>query len=109
MEEQAMSVHIQQQNGQCKISVEGDFDASTANEAREAFNQLLMKNQHDNIIVDMSHSEFIDSSGVGAIIFLYKRLRCSGKDLNVVGLHEQPLSLFQLLRIDQIINLTPIE
>jgi len=43
----------------------------------------------------------IDSSGVGAVVFLYKKAKEYGGVVTVLGLRDQPLSIFKLLRLDR--------
>ncbi|WP_057831843.1 STAS domain-containing protein [Colwellia sp. TT2012] len=57
-----------------------------------------------NIIFDLEHVNFIDSSGIGAIVFLYKRMITKGYSVYVIGLAQQPLELFQMLFLDKTIN-----
>ena len=45
----------------------------------------------------------IDSSGIGAIVFLYKRMIGQKRRLEVTGLDGQPRDLFRFLRIDRTI------
>ncbi|MGO9666255.1 MAG: STAS domain-containing protein [Polyangia bacterium] len=45
----------------------------------------------------------IDSSGVGAVVFLYKRAKEHGGVVTVQGLCEQPLAIFKLLRMDRVL------
>ena len=54
----------------------------------------------DDVIMDFTDVEFIDLSGIGALVFLYKRLWAHGHMLRVVGAHDQPLSLIRHLRLD---------
>jgi len=90
------------------VKVHGDFDAALAPEARQKFGELVTSTDK-NVRMDLSKVEFIDSSGIGAIVFLYKRLRCAGYDLALEGLREQPNELISLLRIDKIIETKPFD
>ena len=44
----------------------------------------------------------VDSSGVGALVSLYKRVRAQGGDVVITGLRDQPLAIFKLLRLDRV-------
>jgi anti-anti-sigma regulatory factor len=44
----------------------------------------------------------VDSSGVGALVSLYKRARAQGGAVIVTGLRDQPLAIFRLLRLDRV-------
>ena len=43
----------------------------------------------------------IDSSGVGALVSLYKRVRAQGGNVMIKGIRDQPLAIFQLLKLDR--------
>lgn len=58
----------------------------------------------DDVILDFSSVEFIDSSGVGALVFLFKRLWAHGHTLRIVGAHGQPLRLIQHLALDRLLT-----
>ena len=44
----------------------------------------------------------IDSSGVGALVSLYKRVRAQGGNVVIKGVRDQPLAIFRLLRLDKL-------
>jgi anti-sigma B factor antagonist len=54
--------------------------------------------------VDLSRLRIVDSSGVGALVSLYKRLRAQGGEMVVSGLQNQPLAIFRLLRLDRVMS-----
>lgn len=99
-----MTIFKESQQTQDVIRITGDFDAAQAQNARRYFQELI-EDVDKNICLDLSQVPFIDSSGIGAIVFLYKRLRCSGYDLTISGLQKQPSELLHLLRIDKIIKM----
>jgi anti-sigma B factor antagonist len=54
------------------------------------------------VVADFSGSPYIDSSGLGALVSLSRRLRDAGGDLRLVGLNDDLRSLFELTRLDQL-------
>jgi anti-sigma B factor antagonist len=76
------------------------IDASSAADFKA---QLVTWIQEDNtrILLDLSFIEFIDSSGLGAIISLLKLVAGKG-DISLCGIREQVMSLFKLTRMDRI-------
>ena len=84
------------------LTVDGDFDAAAARDLRPRIEGLALT--PGDVTVDMSSAEFIDSSGVGALVYLHKRLVAAGHRLKVVGLKGQPLELLTYLRLaDQLV------
>jgi anti-sigma B factor antagonist len=57
----------------------------------------------DDVVLDMSKVEYIDSSGVGAIVFIYKRLLGAGRSFKLQGVAGQPLQLLTYLRLNSIL------
>lgn len=87
------------------LRVQGELDALTAPELRPALDRLVSDCRED-ITVDLSELRLIDSSGVGALVGLYKRVRANGGTVRFVGVTAQPLVIFKLLRLDMVFGLT---
>ncbi len=84
------------------IKLHGNFDADMVKNMKddiEAYSKFTT-----NIIFNLEEVQFIDSSGIGAIVFLYKRMAAKGFIVCVIGLTKQPLELFQMLFLDKTIN-----
>ena len=82
------------------------LDASYAPEFR---NFLLEKIENtldlgNAIILDLSNVGFMDSSGLGAIVSIFKKLG-SGTKLLLCGLNEQCTQLMKVTRLDSIFKL----
>jgi anti-sigma B factor antagonist len=56
-------------------------------------------------MVDLSMLDLIDSSGVAALVKLYKGVRGAGGEVAISGARDQPLAIFKLLRMDKVFNL----
>lgn len=85
------------------LKIEGSLDAVSTPELRPTIDALVAE-KRTRVTVNLSALRLIDSSGVGAIVSLYKRLRAQGGDVTVVGLKDQPLAIFRLLRLDRVFN-----
>jgi len=83
------------------LRISGSLDALSTPELRPTIDALVAE-KRPKITVDLSDLRLIDSSGVGAIVSLYKRMRALGGKVEVVGLKDQPLAIFRLLRLDRI-------
>lgn len=85
------------------LRISGSLDALSTPELRPTIDALVSE-KRAAITVDLSELRLIDSSGVGAIVSLYKRMRALGTRVEVVGLKDQPLAIFRLLRLDRIFS-----
>ena len=84
------------------VRIEGSLDAISTPELRLAI-EGLVNDKRKRVVVDLSALRLIDSSGVGAIVSLYKRVRAQGGKVGVIGLRDQPLAIFKLLRLDKVL------
>lgn len=60
------------------------------------------------IIIDLSGTEFIDSSGLGALVSSLKKARQAGGDVRVAGLSPQVQTVFRLTNLDRVLNTVPV-
>ena len=90
------------------IHLTGDLDAQGCETLRGEFVTLAESPSFALVDIDLEHVDFIDSSGIGLVVFLFKKLRTQEVDLSIVNIHSQPLELIKLLRIESIITVTPL-
>lgn len=90
------------EGGQVILNITGELDALSVPDLRPVLDDLIMKG-HKKIVVDLSGLRLIDSSGVGAIVYLFRKLRAVGGTVSVRGAADQPLAILRLLKLDQIL------
>lgn len=83
------------------LKIDGTLDAVTAPELRPTLDALVTEGKK-HITIELSNLRLIDSSGVGVLVSLFKRVRSNGGDVRLVGLRDQPLAIFKLLRLDRV-------
>jgi len=103
-----MSIHIEESDQRTVVRLDGPLDAAIAERARVIFDKLTQRIEND-VVVDLTECEFLDSAGIGAIIFLYKRICCVGYSMSICGAHGLPYDILKLLRLDSIIKITPLK
>ncbi|WP_299729820.1 STAS domain-containing protein [uncultured Endozoicomonas sp.] len=92
------------QSNDCHVvELHDDFDSGTVNDIKGYFEGLIEDGAGD-VLIDMSEMGEIDSSGVGALVFLYKRLRMNSRNLGLLGVNGQADELLTMLRISQAIK-----
>jgi anti-sigma B factor antagonist len=84
------------------LRIEGALDAMSTPELRPVIDAIVV-DKRPKVDVELSGLRLIDSSGVGAIVSLYKRMRAQGGVVTVKGLRDQPLAIFRLLRLDRVL------
>jgi anti-sigma B factor antagonist len=89
-------------SGLVTLTIGGELDAVSVPELRPALDKLIDEG-HKKIVVDLAGLRLIDSSGVGAIVYLFRRVRQGGGNVSVRGATDQPLAILRLLKLDQIL------
>jgi anti-sigma B factor antagonist len=95
-----MKFEIASKDGTSLLSIEGQLDAVSVSDLRSELDKLV-STRPPAVEVDLSHLRMIDSSGVGALVSLYKRVRAQGGNVVIKGIRDQPLAIFQLLKLDR--------
>ncbi|WP_374969319.1 STAS domain-containing protein [Terrabacter sp. BE26] len=101
-----MDAHISRGDGVVTVSLAGEIDTYTASEVRQTFDTLSVR-ADDEVVVDLGEVTFLDSTGIGAILSLHRRVTAAGGrlQLNCSGI---TLQLMRLMGIDQVIDVVPI-
>ena len=87
-----------------RLDIGGRLDVMTAQQLTPTIDQLVQEKAR-NVVVNLEGLDLIDSSGVAAIVALYKRIRAAGGKVTVIGARDQPLAVFKLLRMDKVFSL----
>ncbi|RJG42463.1 STAS domain-containing protein [Motilimonas pumila] len=93
---------------QLVLNLSGEMDALGCSKIRPRLEKVTDL-PHPHIVMDVSQVSFMDSSGIGAIVFLFKRLKQQQRTIEIVGVHGQPKDLMKLLRIDSAIALSYVD
>jgi len=96
-----MNYTIAAQDGTSVITIEGTLDAVSVSDLRGEIDKVVGA-RPKAVEVDLSQLRMIDSSGVGALVSLYKRVRAQGGNVVLKGVRDQPLAIFQLLQLDRL-------
>lgn len=94
--------HSRTDNGnETVLKIEGTLDAVTAPDLRSVVDDLVNESRKE-VTLDLASLRLIDSSGVGVIVSLFKRVRAIGGQVRITGLRDQPRAIFRLLRLDRV-------
>lgn len=95
------------EKGSIIVDLEGELDAEGSIKIRKALENIALADTADDIVfLDLFKVNFIDSSGIGTIVFLFKQLKENNRQLKIIGVHGQPREILELLRIHKAI---PVE
>jgi anti-sigma B factor antagonist len=97
--------HLVEMDGDVTVlHIRGELDALSCSDIRPVLDAIVEDGKR-TVVVNLSELRLIDSSGVGAIVSLYKRVRANGGEVRFVGVTAQPLAIFKLLRLDHAFEL----
>lgn len=82
------------------LSVEA-LDASNATEIKAAFKELSLEGR-DRAVIDIGQVNFIDSSGIGALLSFYKQLN---QKLTLRNPTPTVMSVLELLRLHRVLEI----
>jgi anti-sigma B factor antagonist len=95
---------VQRSDKAITLSVRGSLDINTAPHVADEIDRIINE-KPKTVVVDLSGLDLIDSSGVAALVKLYKGVRSAGGAITISGARDQPLAIFKLLRMDKVFNL----
>jgi anti-sigma B factor antagonist len=95
---------VQRTDRETTLVVRGSLDINTAPALAEEIDRIIAT-RPPKVAVDLAALDLIDSSGVAALVKLYKGVRGHGGAIAIVGARDQPLAIFKLLRMDKVFNL----
>ena len=86
------------------LTIAGSLDAISTPELRASIDTLV-REKRASVQVDLSALRLIDSSGVGAIVSLFKRVKNAGGSFALIGVCGQPAAVCRLLKLDRVFGL----
>lgn len=106
-QEISMNLSTEKINGLLVLHVkEVRVDAHNSEELKKQILQYL-ENGQINLVIDLAEVQFIDSSGLGALLSGYKNTTIKQGNLVLTGLQNQVQSMFELTRLHRIFEIYP--
>jgi anti-sigma B factor antagonist len=85
------------------LSVAGDLDIAAAPRLRTAIGDLMGQGVR-HLEVDLEACEFIDSSGIGALLWGARRLDAAGGDLVAVHVHGAAARTIEVSGVESVLS-----
>ena len=95
-----------EREGVTVLVLHGSLDALTASGLKSEV-VAIAEAKTLKVVVDLEPLTLIDSTGVGVLISLFKRIRAQNGHVFFAGLRAQPKEVFRLLRLDRSLDLSP--
>jgi anti-sigma B factor antagonist len=92
------------QSGVAVLQVEGQLIVGNRQELKDLVQTALDQGER-RLLIDFSRTGYIDSSGLGALVSISKRIREAGGELRLSGLNDDLRSLFELTKLDTLFSI----
>lgn len=92
--------------GIAEVALIGRLNMVTATRVRESIHEAIIGN-HPRIAVDMSGVSFLDSSGLGALVWAYKAAKEAGGGLVLIEPTEQVQLVLELTNMGSVLATAP--
>ncbi|AHM55378.1 anti sigma b factor antagonist RsbV [Peptoclostridium acidaminophilum DSM 3953] len=86
------------------VALKGEVDIYTANKLKETLIDMVSEKPQD-ILIDASSLEYIDSTGLGVLIGALKRLKQHDKDIYIRETKVNVRKIFNITGLDKIFKL----
>ncbi len=87
------------------LNFTGQLDAYSEKQFTTYINEVLASNQL-SVVIDLSNIDFIDSSGLGAMVQAAKKCTQLKRDFKVVG-NPRVIQTIKLVRLEEFLHLVP--
>ncbi|ASV67245.1 anti-sigma factor antagonist [Cytobacillus sp. FSL W7-1323] len=102
-----MNINIDVNHNQniTEVTVGGEIDVYTAPELKK---ELIPLSEKDNVemIVDLSGVSYMDSTGLGVFVGLFKNVRAHDGQFKIIGLSSRLKRLFEITGLADIIDIS---
>jgi anti-sigma B factor antagonist len=88
------------------IEPAGILDGTQAETFREQVDAALASGT-EKLLIDLSGISFVDSSGLGALVMVLKKVRAAQKEMYVCSINDQVRMLFELTSMDRVFQVLP--
>jgi len=87
------------------VEVDGQLIVGNRQELKQKVLDALEAGSR-KFLIDFTKTGYIDSSGLGVLVSLSKKIRDEGGDLRLAGLNEDLKTLFELTKLDTLFAIT---
>lgn len=93
----------------CVVSIEGNIALDGVNEAKDYLRPLLENPEIKGLLINFGQVNFIDSSGIGLIVSLFKTLQQKEAKFGLTNLSKKNEEIFTITRLNKILDIYPSE
>ncbi|MBW3535019.1 MAG: STAS domain-containing protein [Gemmatimonadetes bacterium] len=102
--EDIMGFQVDKKGDVTVVDVEGQLIVGNRQELKQKVLEQL-ENGDRKFVIDFSNTGYIDSSGLGVLVSLSKKIREQGGELRLANLNEDLRTLFELTKLDTLFKI----
>ena len=99
-----MSFQVNKEGNVTVVDVEGQLIVGNRQELKQKVLEELESGER-TFVIDFENTGYIDSSGLGVLVSLSKKIREQGGELRLAGLNEDLRTLFELTKLDTLFQI----
>lgn len=99
-----MSFQVSKEGPVTVVDVEGQLIVGNRQELKQKVLEEL-EGGEKTFVIDFAKTGYIDSSGLGVLVSLSKKIREQGGELRLAGLNEDLRTLFELTKLDTLFKI----
>lgn len=99
-----MSFQVSKEGPVTVVDVEGQLIVGNRQELKQKVLEEL-EGGEKTFVIDFQKTGYIDSSGLGVLVSLSKKIREQGGELRLAGLNEDLRTLFELTKLDTLFKI----
>jgi len=96
-----LALTIDRTENETIVHCSGRIVSDTVSSLRDVVKPLLSKNH--TVVLDLTDKNYMDSSGLGAIVGLYVSSKAAGSELRLINLNNRLKELFSITRLGEVI------
>lgn len=100
----SINVNFDKEQDIWDVNLDGEIDIYTANTLKEQLS-VVSEDKISDIKINMQNLEYIDSTGLGILIGILKRLKQKDKDIYIVNIKPNVKKIFTITGLDKIFKL----
>ena len=91
-----MQIDAKMYRGTLYLTLCGELDESCASVVKNNLDEQMSMNDFRQIIIDLSHLDFMDSTGIGVLIGRYKKMQQKGIPIYISNPSKQADKIFRM-------------
>lgn len=97
----SFEIRDKEREGVTILALKGRLTVGEASTVREKVNEVVAQG-HINIILDLAHVDYIDSTGLGSMVICFTTVKKAGGALKLLNLNKRNIELLLLTKLHTI-------